>query len=107
MATQEQISVRWYSANRVYLPNDRLVEELCHLCNKCKFDWFHSDYYKKKRKTINYNDIIEIYYACTDLKLKISPKLQEWFGHLTGVLILKKVKNGRISNHYISKLYSR
>lgn len=90
MATQEQVFVKWYSVNRVYLPNDRLVEELWHLCKKCKLYWFHSVYYKKKRKTIHYADAIEIYYSCIDLKLKISPELQEWFSHLTGVVIFKK-----------------
>lgn len=64
---------------RIFLPNDSLVEELYNLCLKCKLDWFYSDYYKTKRKTIEINDVITIYYDIANLGLDMSTELYKWF----------------------------
>lgn len=63
---------------RVRLPNDGLLEELYHLCLKCKIDWFYTDYYGK-RKTIEKDDVSDIYFNILDLGLDISEELHQWF----------------------------
>ena len=58
---------------------DNLVEEIYDLCLKCKIDWFYQDYYKKKRKTIDKDDVSAIYYDVLDLGLDMSVELHQWF----------------------------
>lgn len=63
---------------RIILLNN-LVEEIYRLCLKCNIDWFYQKYYKKKRKTIEKDDISDIYFNILDLGLDISEELHQWF----------------------------
>lgn len=59
---------------RIQIPNN-LVEEIYQLCLRQGADWYYFDYYKKKRKTMENEDVENLQALEDEL---VSPELHNW-----------------------------